>query len=85
VKGETAISILALTIIMVSLFYWSVCFPALMIVFVAPALGMFGRVFLTMPIGLFIWLLLGLMMWCLQITAIIKGLKKIGIVKERKK
>jgi len=85
VKGETAISILAVVIILASLLFWVVCFPTLMIVLVAPLFGLFGLVFLTMPIGLFLWLLLGLMMWCLQITAIIKGLKKIGIVKERKK
>jgi len=84
VKGETAISILAFTTIIASFFFWTIGFPTLMIVFVAPLFGLFGLLFLTMPIGFFLWLLIGLALWCLETALIIKGLKRIGIIKKRK-
>jgi len=79
-KEKTILSLLSFIAIFLSLFWWVIGFPAVMITLVAPSLNLFGRVFLTMPIGLFLWLLLGLMLWCLETALIIEGLKRIGVI-----
>jgi len=84
VKGKTLISLLSFTAILLSLFWWVIGFPTIMITLVAPLFGLFGLLFLTMPIGLFLWLLLGLTIWCLETALIVKGLKRIGIIQKRK-
>jgi len=84
-KKENIISLIAIILIIASLFFCLIIIPTILTLLAGKYLGFWGALLFTGLIGLINNVCIGIVCWAIILALIMKTLMKLGIVKKRKK